>query len=194
MGKSFIVFITLFTVIISGCDGNDIKCENSSTDTPPSPKSKNHRIVAEQGDAAAQYKLGKSYADGNGVIKDVDEAAKWFRKAAEQNYAPAQNSLGTCYSKGIGVPQSYDKAFEWFRKAAEQNYAPAQYNLGMCYATNRGRVTGRAFDDNNEAVKWFHKAAKNGDVMAQYTLGRFYEYGGIKNMTNIHENHIEAVN
>ena len=64
----------------------------------------------------------------------------------------------------------------------------------MCYATNRGRVTGRAFDDNNEAVKWFHKAAKNGDVMAQYTLGRFYEYGGIKNMTNIHENHIEAVN
>ena len=158
MGKSFIVFITLFTVIISGCDGNDIKCENSSTDTPPSPKSKNHRIVAEQGDAAAQYKLGKSYADGNGVIKDVDEAAKWFRKAAEQNYAPAQ------------------------------------YNLGMCYATNRGRVTGRAFDDNNEAVKWFHKAAKNGDVMAQYTLGRFYEYGGIKNMTNIHENHIEAVN
>ena len=40
---------------------------------------------------------------GQGVVKDEEEAAKWFRKAADQGYAPAQYNLGGMYTKGNGV-------------------------------------------------------------------------------------------
>ncbi|WP_303396492.1 SEL1-like repeat protein, partial [Pseudomonas fragi] len=40
--------------------------------------------MAEQGDAAAQYKLGIMYATGEGVAQDAKQAVTWYRKAAEQ--------------------------------------------------------------------------------------------------------------
>jgi TPR repeat protein len=36
-----------------------------------------YRKAAEQGDAPAQFNLGNSYANGEGVAKDAVEAAKW---------------------------------------------------------------------------------------------------------------------
>ncbi len=45
--------------------------------------------AAEQGDATAQYNLGKMYFKGQGVTQDYKESAKWFTKAAEQGYAGA---------------------------------------------------------------------------------------------------------
>ena len=48
------------------------------------------RIVAEQGDAKAQYSLGVMYDDG-----DKTEAMKWYRKAAQQGYIPAQKVLNS---------------------------------------------------------------------------------------------------
>lgn len=44
---------------------------------------------AEQGDASAQYKLGRMYANGEGVPRNDTEAVNWFRKAAEQGLADA---------------------------------------------------------------------------------------------------------
>lgn len=45
---------------------------------------KEFKPLAEQGDAVAQYNLGKMYRKGHGVSKDGKKAAKWYRKAAEQ--------------------------------------------------------------------------------------------------------------
>ncbi len=52
------------------------------------------RLVAEQGDAEAQYNLGGAYASGQGVPQDYTETARWFRRAAEQGHANAQYALG----------------------------------------------------------------------------------------------------
>jgi len=52
------------------------------------------RMAAEQGYAVAQYNLGVMYANGEGVPKDVQKAAKWHRKAAEQGHADAQTHMG----------------------------------------------------------------------------------------------------
>ena len=52
------------------------------------------RKAAEQGQAKAQYGLGRMYATGRSVLKDDAEAAKWFRLAAEQGVASAQYGLG----------------------------------------------------------------------------------------------------
>ena len=51
------------------------------------------RPLAEQGDADAQYFLGKLYENGRGVRQNYAEAAKWYRKAAEQSHAEAKKRL-----------------------------------------------------------------------------------------------------
>ena len=45
------------------------------------------------GRATAQYNLGVSYANGEGVKKDPVKAARWYRKAAEQGHAGAEKAL-----------------------------------------------------------------------------------------------------
>jgi TPR repeat protein len=43
--------------------------------------------LAEQGDANAQYNLGKLYYHGWGVPQDYGQARDWYRKAAAQGYS-----------------------------------------------------------------------------------------------------------
>jgi uncharacterized protein len=76
------------------------------------------RQLADEGDASAQYSLGKSYYYGYGEPKDGGQAAMWFRKAADQGDASAQFELGSMYSAGYGVPHDYKQAYQWFSLAA----------------------------------------------------------------------------
>ncbi len=112
------------------------------------------RKAAEPGDAKAQYKLGRSYYNGQGVPQDYAQAANWFRKGAERGYAPAQNGLGASYYLGRGVPQDDAQAAAWWRKAAEQGYADTQYKLGALYVNGRGVP-----QDYVEAYFWLGVAA-----------------------------------
>ena len=127
---------------------------------------------AEQGDAVAQFELGRMYFSGQVVIQDYKEAVKWFRKAAEQGHASAQFNLGLLYYRGQGVLQDYKEAVKWYRKAVEQGNAPAQVNLGRMYASGRGVI-----QDYKEAVKWYRKAAEQGHAYAQSSLGQMYANG-----------------
>ena len=83
------------------------------------------RKAAYMGDAEAQFRMGKSYYNVQGVRTDYEnvEAAKWFRKAAELNHAKAQGCLGVCYATGEGVPKDSAQAAYWYHKAAEQGDA-----------------------------------------------------------------------
>ena len=96
--------------------------------------------VAEQGNAKAQFSLGKMYYEGQGVRQDYAEAVQWYRKAAEQGYAEAQFNLGNMYADGQGARQDYAQAVHWYRKAAEQGVAEAQYNFG-CDVYQRRRCS-----------------------------------------------------
>jgi len=62
-----------------------------------------YRKDAENGDAKAQFELGRLYSDCEEVDQDDVEAVKWFTKAAEQGNKDAQWRLGLCYEKGRGV-------------------------------------------------------------------------------------------
>jgi TPR repeat protein len=130
------------------------------------------REGAEQGDAYAQYNLGISYDNGEGVAKDQVEAVKWYRKAADQGNANAQYNLGNRYYNGEGVAKDLVEAVKWFRKAADQGDAPAQYSLGVYYDDGEGVAK-----DQVEAVKWLRKAADQGHAPAQYNLGMSYANG-----------------
>ena len=130
------------------------------------------RARAEQGDAEAQFKLGRMYAKGEGVPQDYVQAVAWFRKAAEQGNAKGQNGLGAMYGSGQGVPQDWVQAVVWFRKAAEQGEAMAQCNLGVMYANGQGVP-----QDYAEAAAWYRKAAEQGYAQAQFNLGLMYANG-----------------
>ena len=43
-----------------------------------------YRLAAEQGDANAQYNLGRMYDLGQGVARDHEEAVRWYRLADGQ--------------------------------------------------------------------------------------------------------------
>ncbi len=45
------------------------------------------RLLAEQGDAIAQFNLGVMYAEGNGVPQDYVQSHKWFNLAASRYLA-----------------------------------------------------------------------------------------------------------
>ena len=119
---------------------------------------KEWRPLAEQGDAAAQTRLGHMYNYGYGVTEDGAEAVKWYRKAAEQGYAWGQISLGLQYADGDGVTKDYAETVKWFRKAAEQGNADAQSELGFVYARGGKGV----WQDLSAAHMWYNIAAVNG--------------------------------
>ena len=88
--------------------------------------------LAQRGDAAAEYELGRMYQHGRGVTQDNRRAVEWYRRSAEQGYAPAERSLGAMYRGGYGgLPQDGAKAREWYGKAAAQGDTLAKFALAI---------------------------------------------------------------
>jgi TPR repeat protein len=130
------------------------------------------RKAAEQGDAVAQTNLGWAYEKGDGVPRDMKEAARFYRLATEQGNAHAQNNLGWAYQRGEGVPQDKKEAARLYRLAAEQGHALAQNNLGVLYLKGEGVP-----QDKNEAARLYRLAAEQGNAHAQFNLGWLYREG-----------------
>ncbi len=125
----------------------------------PDPGSASHlpHTRAQQGDAEAQLQLALRYAEGDGVIQNDKEAAKWFALAAKQGLAEAQYQYGLALLKGRGVVQDYKAAFDWIEKPAQHGYAKAQYSLGELYRYGTGTAIDKA-----RAYMWFNLAAAQG--------------------------------
>src|SRR5437667_7467857 len=58
---------------------------------------KESTVLAEQGNADAQVLLGRMYMMGQGVLKDPEQAIRWFKAAAGEGNADAQYFLGAIY-------------------------------------------------------------------------------------------------
>ncbi len=110
-----------------------------------------------KGDAEAQLRLGKMYANGEGVIVDVTKAAKWFDKAAHQGNAEAQFLYASALLDGRGVVQDYQAALKWIEMPARRGNPQAQYRLGQMYRFGIGTPV-----DKVKAYMWFNLAAAQG--------------------------------
>ena len=130
------------------------------------------RVLAEQGDAKAQFSLGSMYANGQGVQQDFVEAVRWYRKSAEQGNAKAEYDLCHMYHKGKGVPQDKAEARRWCLKAAAQNDVRAQDALGFMYLHGE-----EVPQDYSQAAEWYRKSAAQNFADAQYSLGYMYYNG-----------------
>lgn len=99
--------------------------------TPPSNLSAPWlRVRAEEKDPTAFLPLGALYATGDGVIKDDEEAAKWFRLHARALFSRLQQralagdteAMTELYRRlinGVGLPENNGAACAWVLKKAE---------------------------------------------------------------------------
>lgn len=133
------------------------------------------RVLAEKGNAEAQYRLGNIYDCTQHSVKDCKEAVRLLRLAAMQGHAQAQFRLGFLLSIGVpdgGVPKNLKDGLKWMQLAAAQGIPMAQFNVAYAYHDGLGTVQNYA-----EAMRWSKLAAKQGLPNAQVYLGRMYEKG-----------------
>ncbi|XEI31266.1 protein phosphatase 2C domain-containing protein [Aeromonas veronii] len=123
------------------------------------------RIKARQGDAEAQYNLGRKYYDAG----ESEKAEKWFLKAEKQNHPNASFSLAQLYENGWGVEHERN-AIERYRRL-ESKHPQAQYRLGLMYEEGRG-----VEQNYCEAVSRYRQIESKHSE-AQYRLGLMYEEG-----------------
>lgn len=119
--------------------------------------------LAEEGVAAAQFCVGRLYANGFGVAMNDDLALQWYGRAAEQGHSEAQYNLGLMNANGWGVAMNDEEAAKWYRLAAEQGFVQAQTSLAKLYENGLG-----VEQNFVEAYTWFHIAAQLGDSNAGY--------------------------
>jgi len=139
--------------------------------------------AAEQGIVAAQWKLGRMYAEGDGVEQSDVKAFEYFSRIADAHaddnptgpqaryVANAFVSLGTYYRDGIAdtdVKADYLRARQMYSYAASYYGDPdAQYHLARLLLEGTGPN-----GDPRQAARWLYSAANKGQTQAQAVLGR----------------------
>lgn len=130
------------------------------------------QLRADQGDANAEYELGRLYLLGRGVPQDYKQANSWFQKAAGQDLAKAEVAIGDLYCDGNGVDQSYTDALRWYRKAANQGYPMAEQAMGKMSFYGYGVPQSYL-----GAFSWYKKSADQGTAKSQFDIGYLYRHG-----------------
>ncbi len=142
------------------------------------------QYAAEGGHPIAQWKLGRMYANGDGVAQDDLRAFEYFSRIANAHaedspsapqagvVANAFVALGRYYLNGIPnskVKSDPDRAREMFSYAASYfGNADAQYDLARLYL----KGTSSSRDDFRYGARWLGLAAQKGQHQAQAMLGQ----------------------
>jgi len=112
-------------------------------------------VKANGGDAAAQVSVGESYQAGNGVPRDLQQAAVWYQKAADKNNLSGELHIAALYRDGgKGFARDMTQAAVWFQKAADQGDVEAEATMGTLYSMGQGVQQNYA-----EAYYWLDLAA-----------------------------------
>lgn len=127
---------------------------------------------AHQGNADAQYNLGKCYMDGFGTEKDMKKAFYWLKTSAKNGSSNGCYGLAICYKYGYGVSVNPQEFFKNMMISANLGNIPAIVQIGLCY------MNGDGVEKNEcEAVNWFIYSANKGDSFGQFWLGQCFLHG-----------------
>lgn len=96
------------------------------------------QIKAKQGSVREEAELAAAYLTGNGVAKDLSQAARWYEKAAEGGDPRAQTQIGYFYQAGIGVPVDLVQSAHWYQLSAAAGNPRGMENLGVAYLKGIG--------------------------------------------------------
>ena len=145
--------------------------------------------AATLGHPIAQWKLGRMYADGDGVKENDLRAFELFSQIANEHAEDQPNSsrapfvsdafvaLGYYYKNGIAnsaVTPNPVRARQMFQFAASYFRDPeAQYQLGRMYDLGEGGVE----RNGRSAARWLNLSAHKGHIGAQLELGELLTTG-----------------
>jgi TPR repeat protein len=110
--------------------------------------------LAQQGNAEAEFLLGRMYLMGRGVLQDQVEADRLFRASAAQGNADAEFFLG---APSVLRHENVAEGLKWLRLSAEQGNQDAQLLLGKTYLDGLASELPR---DAAQAEMWLWLAAK----------------------------------
>lgn len=141
------------------------------------------QYAADSGHPVAQWKLGRMYASGDGVVRNDLRAFEYFSRIASAHaedspaapqatiVANAFVALGRYYLDGIPnsrVKPDAERAREMFSYAASYfGNADAQYDLARLYLDGVGITR-----DTRYGTRWLGLAAQKGQYQAQALLGQ----------------------
>lgn len=127
-------------------------------------------VLAKEGNAVAQEKLGVMYFYGRGVPEDESQALEWAKRSADQGNVDAMYFIGNMYVFGDKLPRSVQdpdqEAARWYFEAARRGHPDAEYGLGLLFLAGKGVV-----QDQDEAMRWIRSAAEHGHAGARSFLG-----------------------
>jgi len=128
------------------------------------------RPLAEAGNADAQNILGRMYALGQGVPKDVDEAIKWIILSSKNGNIEAQDELALFaimeFHEKRQTVENKEEKIKWIMSSAERGNPEAMNMLGMLYSAGNGLPM-----TTLEAERWYCRAIKKGHQTAARNLG-----------------------
>src|SRR5450631_1230386 len=125
--------------------------------------------LARTGNVRAQNNIGACFAEGLGVERNLEHAAKWLTSAADGGDPVAQRNLAALYFKGEGVAPDQLRAAALYRSAAEQGDALAQDMLSWML------LEGETIERDVAGARRFALAAAAQGVAAAMTrMGMLY--------------------
>lgn len=142
----------------------DAMLENGSALYNPAAALSELEALSNQGVGAASHRLGKLYARGEDIPRNLETAEHFFSLAVSQGYSKSELELAELYAmEGKGNPRALDKALQLYRKHAENGDPEAALALARLLDQSHHR---------EEALHWYTLAAGGGLPAAQYELAR----------------------
>ncbi len=109
--------------------------------------------------------IGEAYYRGFGMMRNYDEAFRFYRKAAAMGNPAAMRRLGDCFLLGRGTKPDAETALSWYENASEKGDASATLRIGDFY---RDGFNALITKDNQKATDLYltalQQAKKNYDV------------------------------
>lgn len=125
------------------------------------------QLRANNGDIEAQYQYAVMLETGNGAVRNIKDAMKYYRMACfaqdATHHLPSMHALALLYES----MQKWEEAELLFRTAADEGYKESQFHYALMLKNGSGTCEVDIF----KAAKYFKLAADQNDSDAQNYYG-----------------------
>ena len=134
--------------------------------------------AAEAGDVKSRHFVAMLYENGNGVARDFEKAAYWYRRTAESGDREAMLTYAMIRALGKGTDADVADACHWATRSLHGGNEKARQTLAILRAQAQDAVAAatEAFTaahkagDAKEALRQLNIAAECGSANAQFAL------------------------
>lgn len=161
--------VLLLTLSLSGCTGADNSACFVYQSNQPQQAFELLERLAEQGDADAQFLVGRMLELGEGVDQNIQQGIIWNQKAAAQQHSCAMNNLAVRYKTGDHVLQNHALAFQLAHQAARSQHPVTLTSFGEMHDFGQGTPVNK-----EKALDYYKQALEKGGASALFLIGRLY--------------------